>query len=352
MRLAILDDYQDVAPAIFGRLGARIAISKFPDTLDARRNDEKTALIERLKPFDIISTMRERTALPPDVIEALPNLKLILTTGIFNASIAISTCKEKGILVVGTSGKRIVDRNAAPNAPSLSYSSTAQHTWALILALARLVPQGHISISKGAWQTGLATSLAGQTLGILGFGRLGLMVARTAVLAFDMKVVAWSNSLTIEDIEAKISQMNLPPGSITKAGNKEEMFRSADVLSIHYVLSERSRGIVGVEELSWMKSTAMLVNTSRGPLVDEEALLQCLKNGKIRGAALDVFDREPLPPDSEWRTYRWGENGSSYVVLTPHMGYVETHTINGWYEESAASLEQWLAGEMPAVILT
>jgi phosphoglycerate dehydrogenase-like enzyme len=305
-----------------------------------------------LMPIHIISTMRERTPLPPDLIEALPNLRLILTTGIFNASIAIETCKERGVLVVGTSGKRLVDRDAAPNAPSMSYTSTAQHTWALILALARLVPQSHNSITHGGWQSGFATSLAGKTLGILGFGRLGQMVARTAILGFDMKVTAWSNSLTDEDVKTKTEQMGLPAGSISRARNKEDFFRSADVLSIHYVLSDRSRGIIGETELAWMKSTSMLINTSRGPLIDEEALLRCLKSGKIHGAALDVFDREPLPASSEWRTYSWGENGSSQVVLTPHMGYVETNTIHAWYKESATSLEQWLKGETPSVVLT
>lgn len=352
LRLAILDDYQDVARGLFGRLQPAIEISTFPETLDATRDDEKKALIERLKPYHIISTMRERTSLPPDVIEALPNLKLILTTGIFNASIAIDTCSNRGILVAGTSGKRTVNPDVAPNAPSLSYSSTAQHTWALVLSLARLVPQGHISINKGAWQTDFAISLAGKTMGILGFGRLGLMVARTAVLGFDMKVVAWSESLTEEQVQRKLTQLNLPPNSVTKAKSKEELFRVADILSIHYVLSARSQGIVGATELSWLKPTAMLINTSRGPLVDEDALLEHLKSGKIRGAALDVFNREPLPVNSEWRTHHWGENGSSQVVLTPHMGYVESSTIYQWYEESVASLEVWLKGQTPAIVLS
>jgi phosphoglycerate dehydrogenase-like enzyme len=352
MLLAILDDYQGVATKIFGRLSPAIEISAFPDTLDPRRNDERATLIERLRPFHIISTMRERTPLPPDVIEALPNLRLILTTGIFNASIAITTCKERGVLVIGTSGKRLVDRDTAPNAPSLSYTSTAQHTWALILALVRLVPQSHNSIMHGKWQTGFATSLAGNTLGILGFGRLGQMVARTAVLGFDMKVIAWSSSLTDADVTTKAEQMGLPAGSISRSQCKEDFFRSADVLSVHYVLSDRSRGIIGETELACMKPTSILINTSRGPLIDEEALFQCLKAGKIRGAALDVFDREPLPANSEWRTYSWGKNGSSQVVLTPHMGYVETNTIHAWYEESAVSLRQWLKGETPAVVLT
>lgn len=352
MRLAILDDYQGAAKNIFARLEQRLAISTFVDTLDARRQDEKTALIERLRPFEIISTMRERTALPSDVIQALPNLRLILTTGIFNASIAISTCKEKGILVLGTSGQRLVDRSAIPGAPSLSYQSTAQHTWAIILAICRLVPHGHMSIANGQWQTGFATSLAGKTLAILGLGRLGLMVARIGVLAFDMKVVAWSSSLTDEEVSRRIVELNLPPGSIVRAKTKEELLQSADVLSIHYVLSERSRGIVGANELALMKTTSFLVNTSRGALVNEDALLACLKRGAIQGAALDVFEREPLPIDSEWRTTAWGENGASNVVLTPHMGYVEAKTISGWYEESTDSLEQWLDGKTPGTVLT
>lgn len=352
LQLAILDDYQNVAEGIFGRLKPAIEITTFPETLDARRADEKEALIKRLQPFDVVSTMRERTALPADVITQLPNLKLILTTGIFNASIAISTCNARGVLVAGTSGQRLVDRSTKPGAPSLSYQSTAQHTWALILAITRLVPQGSASISTGGWQNGFATSLSGKTMGILGLGRLGLMVARVAVLAFGMKVVAWSSSLTDEEVDRRVVELQLGPGSIRRASTKEELIQAADVLTLHYVLSERSKGIIGAKELALMKPTSFLVNTSRGPLVDEDALLACLKRGAIQGAALDVFDREPLTADSAWRTTRWGEDGSSNVVLTPHMGYVEGRTVVGWYEESADSLEKWLKGGTPEVLLT
>lgn len=350
-RLAILDDYQDVAAGYFSKLEPSIEVSRFSATLDVRRDDEKAQLIERLKPFHVISTMRERTSLPSDVIMQLPNLKLILTTGIFNASIAIETCEKQGILVVGTSGKRLVERSAPPDAPSLSYQSTAQHTWALILALVRLVPQNHLSIIHGGWQTGFATSLTNQVLGILGLGRLGLLVAQIAIRAFGMKVIAWSTTLTDEVVQQRAKELSLPPGNLKKAQDKEDFFRSADIVSVHYVLSERSVGIVGERELSQMKPRAFLVNTSRGALIDESALLNVLKRGAIQGAALDVYDREPLPSDSEWRTTEWGQHGSSHVVLSPHMGYVEKQTIYSWYEESMHSLDMWLRGETPPILL-
>lgn len=254
--------------------------------------------------------------------------------------------------MAGTSGQRIVSPGQPANAPSLSYESTAQHTWALILGLARRVEQGHSSIMKGGWQTGFATTLKGKVLGVLGLGRLGLMVARVAVLAFGMRVIAWSSSLTDDEVRRKEVQSALVPGSIFRAKSKEDLFRTADVLSIHYVLSERTVNLVGAEELALMKPTSFLVNTSRAPLVNGRALVECLESGAIAGAGLDVFEEEPLPVDSVWRTTKWGENGSSQVVLTPHMGYVEEQTIHAWYAESADSLEQWLDGKKPAVVLT
>ena len=170
-------------------------------------------------------------------------------------------------------------------------------------------------------------------------------MARIAWLSFAMRVLAWSSSLTQEKADEKAKSLGLPAGAVQVVGSKEEAIERADVLSLHYVLSPRSRGIIGKAELEKMKSTAVLINTSRGPLADEAALLEALKKGKIRGAALDVFETEPLPQDSEWRTVKWGEEGRSEVVLSPHMGYGEEGTMDAWYNEQANILGKWLNGE-------
>lgn len=186
-------------------------------------------------------------------------------------------------------------------------------------------------------------NLAGKTLGLVGLGKLGAEVARVAVLAFDMRVVAWSENLTGEKVGAVAKEVGVEAGKMRCARSKEELFEVADVVSLHYVLSERSRGVVGRAELGRMKEGALLVNTSRGPLVEEKALLETLSRGRIRGAALDVFDLEPLPADSPWRTTAWGTEGRSEVVLTPHMGYGDEQ-IHAWYEEVAQNLARWLDG--------
>jgi phosphoglycerate dehydrogenase-like enzyme len=171
------------------------------------------------------------------------------------------------------------------------------------------------------------------------------MTAKVAVWGFDMKIKAWSSSLTQEAADERAKSCGLPPGTFEVAGSKEELFETADILSVHYVLSARSRDIVGAKELALMKPTALFVNTSRGPLVNEKALLNVLKEGKVRGAALDVFHTEPLPSDSEWRITAWGKDGRSEVLLTPHMGYVEEGVMNRWYEETAENVEIWLEGK-------
>jgi phosphoglycerate dehydrogenase-like enzyme len=183
----------------------------------------------------------------------------------------------------------------------------------------------------------------------VGLGRLGVSTAKIMYQAFGMRVVAWSSSLTQEVADQKAKDAGLPvevDGEKTlRVVGKEELFREADVVSVHYVLSERSRGIVGAEELALMKESALVVNTSRGPLVVEDALLRVLEEGKIRGAALDVFDLEPLPQDSKWRTTKWGEDGRAHVLLSPHMGYVEEHTMGNWYDEQVEIIERWHKGQ-------
>jgi lactate dehydrogenase-like 2-hydroxyacid dehydrogenase len=228
--------------------------------------------------------------------------------------------------------------------------STAQHVWALILGIARKIPQNDASVKKGKWQAGLATGLPRKTIGLVGFGRLGALTGYIAKTAFDMNVICWSRSLT----QAKADEQATSLGLLADDSNgvktfqvvsKEELFKAADVVSIHYVLSESSRGIVGFPELALMKTSAYLINTSRSLLIEQSALLEVLKAGKIGGAALDVFDIEPLPLDSEWRTIGWGENGRSDVLLSPHMGYVEEEIVNNWYEENVENVRRWIDGE-------
>ncbi|OJI98671.1 hypothetical protein ASPVEDRAFT_38186 [Aspergillus versicolor CBS 583.65] len=330
MKLAILDDYQGIAPSHFSHLD-RITITSFPSTLNPSIPAEQDKLIERLLPFDIILAMRERTPFSRETLSRLPNLKLLLTTGTRNRALDSAYCAERGIPVAGTETRP----------PGVN--STVQHTWALILALARHVARDDAAVKRGGWQGSLGTTLGGKTLGLVGLGKLGAAVGRIAIVAFGMEVIAWSANLTQESADERAEALGLEKGSFTVV-EKREFFGRADVVSLHYVLSQRSRGVVGRDELAAMKRDALLVNTSRGGLVDEEALLEVLNNGGIQGAALDVFEPEPLPVDSPWRTTPWGHDGRSEVILTPHMGYGDEQ-IHGWYDEVAANVERWLNGE-------
>ncbi|MCJ1253584.1 hypothetical protein MMC24_001396 [Lignoscripta atroalba] len=342
LSLAILDDYQDIAFPHFGQITPeRLQISKFPSTLDPKDAVQRSALIKRLHPFMIISTMRERTPLPADVLAELPNLKVLLTTGLRNASISIPKATEMGVLVAGTIGMGRSDRPPT----RAGYDSTAEHTWALILGLARNIARDDRVVKAGGWQSGLNMGLKGKTLGVLGLGRLGSSTAKIGAMAFGMQIVAWSSNLTQAKADERAEKLGLAIGAFKVLASKEDLFKQADVLSVHYVLSDRSVGLIGEKELRLLKKEALFVNTSRGPLVDEDALMQILKEGQIRGAALDVFDTEPLPHDSEWRSTRWGEEGKSEVVLSPHMGYVEEALMHNWYDEQAENLERWIAGQ-------
>ncbi|KIW90001.1 uncharacterized protein Z519_09431 [Cladophialophora bantiana CBS 173.52] len=353
LKLAILDDYASIALPHFQSLQGQVQIDTFPSTLNARIPDEHAKLVERLKPYTIISSMRERTLFSRSVLEQLPNLKLLLTTAMKNAAIDLAACKDLGITVVGTTPK--------PNAVK-GYDATNEITWALILGFAKDIVHGDTVIknsspstsssaedpnaASGGWQTHLTAGLAGKTLGLLGLGKLGTQCAVTGMLGFGMKVLAWSSSLTQEKADEAASSRGLPAGSFRVASSKAELFAQADVLSVHYVLSERSRGIVGAQELAAMKKSAFLVNTSRGPLVDETALVKALEKGSIRGVALDVFDTEPLAKDTPWRrSGYWGHNGRSRVLLSPHMGYVEEETMHSWYEQQGRALASWIKGE-------
>jgi phosphoglycerate dehydrogenase-like enzyme len=285
--------------------------------------------------------MRERTPFPAELIARLPALKLFLSTSLRNKALDLDAFRARGIPVAGT-----VDKNRK----TAGTDSTTQHCVTLILALTRGVARDDAAVKQGLWQTSFATGLGGKTLGIVGLGRLGANVARIMKTAFGMKVIAWSTNLTQDAADEKATELGLPVEDVDgdktfKAVTRDELFGSSDVVSLHVVLSDRSRGLVSAADLQQMKKSSFLINTSRGPLIVERDLLDHLKEGRIRGAALDVFDLEPLPAESEWRSENWGKDGSSQVLLTPHMGYVEEGTLGSWYEQQVANILRWAAGE-------
>lgn len=314
LRVAILDDYQRVALAMtdWSVLPADAQVDAFPDHL----SDER-ALVQRLEGYDVVVGMRERTPMPRSLLAQLPHLKLLMTTGMGNASFDVAAATELGITVSGTMG-------GGPG--------TAELTWGLILSLARNIPREEAALRRGKWQLTVGPSLSGKTLGIVGLGRIGSAMARIG-LAFQMKLLAWSQNLTPDRAEA---------AGATYAA-KEELFSNSDVVTIHYVLSDRSRGLVGARELSLMKPTAFLINTSRGPIVDEQALIGALERGAIAGAGLDVFDVEPLPLDHPLRRL---EN----TVVTPHLGYVTQESYRGMFKEAVENIQSFLVGDPTRVI--
>jgi phosphoglycerate dehydrogenase-like enzyme len=371
VKLAILDDYHNIAAQHFSDIkSSKLAITTFNNTLPAYSHPHTTdadrkALVDRLKPFSILSTMRERTPFPGDLLRQLPNLKVIFATGTQFETFDLKTAKVLGIRVVAAPGKGRTDGKGSGLSPRTKIDikkggghPTTQHAWALILALARNVAVDDAVVKgKGVspgWQTQLAIGMQGKTLGLVGFGRIAALVARVGLLAWGMKIICWSANLTQEKADKLAEDVGLPPdgGGIVDEGEKtfevvrkEDLFKTADVVTLHYVLSARSRDIIGAQELAWMKPTGLLINTSRGPLIEESALLDTLRNGRIRGAALDVFDIEPLPEDSPWRSEDWDVEGKSRVLLTPHMGYVEEGTLRTWYEETAENVERYIEGK-------
>ena len=306
MRVAILDDYQNVAltSADWSPVAALAEITVFRDHVF-----DEDELVERLAPFDVIMVMRERTPLPRNVIERLPRLKMIASTGAFNASIDMAAAADAGIHVAHTSG---------------TVASTVELTWALILGASRHLVTERQAVADGGWQTTVGRELDRRVLGVLGLGRIGSRIAKIGA-AFGMDVVAWSTNLTA-DAAAESGARYLP---------RDEFFGSADVLSIHLKLGERTRGLVGAAELASMKRSALLVNTSRGPIVDEGALIEALRSRSIAGAALDVFDVEPLPADHPLRTL-------DNVLATPHIGYVADRPYRIFFRDAAAAIAEWL----------
>ncbi|KAI1851218.1 hypothetical protein JX266_003293 [Neoarthrinium moseri] len=348
-KIAVLDDYQQLSKPHFDRLrDAGYQVTVYTDTLLPYNHpdtpqDAKDALIKRLEPYDIISTMRERTPIPGDLVSRLPNLKILLTTGARNASIDVKSLLGRGIPVAGT----VAEKN--------SPDSTTQHCVALILGLARNLAQDDKAMKAGEWQSQVNTGLSGKLFGTLGLGRLGAAVSRIMHLAFGMRIIAWSSNLTQEAADEKAKAAGLPVedgnGEKTfKVVSRDELFSQADVVSVQLVLSERSRGLINKADLDKMKKSALFVNTSRGPIVNEKDLFETARAGKIRGVALDVYSIEPLPQDSEWRTTKWGEGGSSNVLLTPHMGYVENEPLSAWYEQQVDNILRWEKGEQLATV--
>lgn len=308
-RVAVLDDYQGVALEFgdWDSLAGRAEVTVFRDHLT-----DHEALVRRLRPFDVLCIMRERTPIDRALVERLPNLKLVATTGYRNAAVDLAALEERGILMCGTPG---------------SSHTTAELTWALVLALSRHLFREVESVRAGGWQLAVGTALRGSTLGVVGLGTIGTLVAGIG-RAFGMKVIAWSS--------------NLDDARATAAGatrvDKDTLFREADVVTLHLKLSGRSAGTVGARELALMKPTALLVNTSRGPLVDEAALIDALRERRIAGAGLDTFDVEPLPSEHPYRRL-------PNVVATPHIGYVTASTYRDFYGTTVANLRAWLDGK-------
>jgi phosphoglycerate dehydrogenase-like enzyme len=312
MRIAILDDYQHVAlaSADWSRLGAE-EVTPFHGHIS-----DSGDLVAALRPYDVIVAMRERTPFDAERLRALPSLRLLVTTGMANASIDVETAQSLGVTVCGTRG---------------SATSTAELTWALILSLVRHIPEENRRMRAGGWQESVGLGLHGRTLGIVGLGRQGKAVA-TIGLAFGMRVLAWSQHL------GDSSGMD----GVT-AVSKQVLFTESDVVSVHYKLGPRSAGLVGAAELASMKPGAYLVNTSRGPIVDTGALLSALRSGTIAGAALDVYDEEPLPADHPLRS-------APRTVLTPHLGYVTDDGFRTFYEDVVSDIEAFQAGSPARVI--
>jgi len=309
LRVAVLDDYQDAARRYgpWQLVEREVELEVFRDHLQ-----DEAALVERLKPFDIVCLMRERTPFPAHVIDALPRLRLIVTTAIWNAVLDSAHASAKGITVSGTQSIQ---------------SGTPELTWLLLLALARHYDQERASLREGGWQTAVGMDLRKRTLGLLGLGTIGSRVAKVAN-AFGMRVLAWSHNLTPE----RASE------SGATYADKATLLAESDFISLHLRLSERTLHLIGDAELHAMKRTAYLINTSRGPLVDEAALVEALRQHTIAGAGLDVFNVEPLPSDHPFRQM-------SNVVSTPHIGYVTEASYRLFFQQIVQNIRAWLDGQ-------
>jgi phosphoglycerate dehydrogenase-like enzyme len=313
-RIVLLDDYQGIALDYGGW-------DRVPDEWEkvalCQHIADPDELVEALAGAEIVLAMRERTQFPASTLDRLPDLKLLITTGMGNVAIDIPAAQRNGVVVCGTGG----------HGPA-----TAELAWALILGLARKIPAEDAEMRRGGWQTTIGTDIAGTTLGLVGLGNLGKQMVPVAK-AFGMDVVAWST--------------NLDPEAARAAGaepvRKDELFERSDFVSVHYKLSERSRGLVGAGDLALMKSSAFLVNTSRGPIVDTNALLDALEAGTIAGAGIDVYDTEPLPADHALRS-------APRTIITPHLGYVTEDTYMVFFDDAVEDVLAYLAGDPVRVL--
>jgi phosphoglycerate dehydrogenase-like enzyme len=314
LKVALLDDYAHVAlaSADWSRLPPGSDVVVFD-----RHLSEDQAAIE-LAPFDVLCTVRERMALPRTLIERLPNLKLVVIVGARLANLDLEAATEHGVLVVRT-------KFQGPNLARIG-AATPELAWGLMIATVRHFAYEQQRLREGAWQDSVGLVLEGRTLGLLGLGNIGKRMARYAQ-AFGMEVIAWSQNLTAEAAQA----------AGARRVEKDELFSHADIVSLHLVLSERSRGVVAARELGLMKPEAYLINTARGPLVEEDALIAALKAGRLAGAGLDVFDREPLPADHPFRAM-------PNVTLTPHLGYVTRETLAAFYSGMPDAITAFAAG--------
>ena len=304
-RIAILDDYQGVAldSADWGNLPSDVDITVFNEHLGS-----EDAVARALQNFEIIVAMRERTPFPASLINKLPNLRLLVTTGMRNLAIDMRAARRRGVPVCGTA--------------LLPYPAF-EHAWALILALFKRIAREDRVMHEGGWQSGLCEGLHGKTLGILGLGKLGAQVAKIG-LAFSMPVIAWSENLTdARAVECGVTRVD-----------KDRLFSDSDVISVHSVLSDRTRHLIGQRELALMKPSAYLVNTSRGPIVHEAALVEVLREGRIAGAGIDVYDTEPLPSNHPLREL-------DNAILTGHTGYVTRETFALAYREAVEDIQAW-----------
>lgn len=308
MRIAVLDDYQGVAltMADWSRVQAVADVDVFDDHISDRER-----LVERLASYHVLVVMRERTPLPASLVERLPELRLVVTTGRRNASIDVEALRARGIPVCHT--------ESLP-------TPTAELTWALILGLARRLVTSAADVREDRWQTTVGVDLAGRTLGIVGLGRIGARVARVAN-AFEMEVLGWGRHLTGERADA----------AGAKAVSLDQLLASSDVVTLHVVLSDETRGLIGERELAIMKPGALLVNTSRGPVVDSGALVRALESGQLGGAAVDVFDSEPLPAGDPLRS-------TAGLLATPHIGYVSENSYRLFYGQAVENIEAFLSG--------
>lgn len=307
MRIVVLDDYQGVAAGLAAWDGLPAEVVFVADVVS-----DDDHLVRLLSGADVVVAMRERTAFTAERLGRLPDLRLLVTTGMANAAIDLQAARDGGVVVCGT------------GSPS---TATPELTWGLILAVVRSIPHEATGVREGRWQTTLGGDLSGRRLGVVGLGRLGTQVARVGA-AFGMDVVAWSQNLDA----ARAAEAGV------RAVAKDELFRTSDVVTLHYKLSGRSHHLVGDAELSQMKPSAVLVNTSRGQLVDTDALVTALREGRIRGAALDVFEVEPLPADDPLRT-------TPGTVLTPHLGYVTEGTYRVFYPQAVEAVHAWVSGD-------